>query len=404
MGDQVTLALVGIGGYGNRYVSAVLDAPTSNDIRLIAVVDPNPATCKRLGELRQRNMPLYPSMDALYAEHRPDVVIISTPLHLHAEQTCLALSRGSHVLCEKPLCVTPQQGCEMLQARERAHKTVAIGYQWSFSQAIQSLKADVLAGKLGRPKRLRTLVLWPRDETYYRRNSWAGATRDARGNLVLDSPVNNACAHYLHNMLYVTGGKIDRSAQPQTLLAELYRAHPIDNYDTAALRYVTADGAIGLFIASHAVGARRGPILHYEFENATVEFRDRPGATIVARFADGTIKDYGSPNDDRDEKLWLTVRAARNGAADQPPIPCGIEAAAPHTLCTWAAQESMPEITPFPQPLIQVSGVAGARQTVVRELDQALADCYEQWRLPSELGFGWATPGREVAVPESLCT
>ena len=404
MGDQVTLALVGIGGYGNRYVSAVLDAPTSNDIRLIAGVDPNPATCKRLGELRQRNMPLYPSMDALYAEHRPDVVIISTPLHLHAEQTCLALSRGSHVLCEKPLCVTPQQGCEMLQARERAHKTVAIGYQWSFSQAIQSLKADVLAGKLGRPKRLRTLVLWPRDETYYRRNSWAGATRDARGNLVLDSPVNNACAHYLHNMLYVTGGKIDRSAQPQTLLAELYRAHPIDNYDTAALRYVTADGAIGLFIASHAVGARRGPILHYEFENATVEFRDRPGATIVARFADGTIKDYGSPNDDRDEKLWLTVRAARNGAADQPPIPCGIEAAAPHTLCTWAAQESMPEITPFPQRLIQVSGAAGARQTVVRELDQALMDCYEQWRLPSELGFAWAAPGREVAVPESLCT
>src|SRR5436305_4900038 len=178
MGQQrsVTLALVGIGGYGNRYVSAYLDAADQRpDVRLIAAADPNPTACARLADLQARQIPLYTSMDALYADHRPDVVFISTPLHLHADQTVYALSRGSHVLCEKPLCVTPDQGCEMLRARDRAKKVVAIGYQWSFSAAVQKLKADVIAGTLGRARRLRTIVLWPRDETYYNRNSWAGA-------------------------------------------------------------------------------------------------------------------------------------------------------------------------------------------------------------------------------------
>ena len=119
--------------------------------------------------------------------------------HLHAAAPAraadlAALAHGSHVLCEKPLCVTPADATAMTRARDAAGRQVAIGYQWSFSAAIQRLKADILAGVLGRPKRMRCLVLWPRDETYYGRNRWAGAKRDAHGNLVLDRPVNNACA------------------------------------------------------------------------------------------------------------------------------------------------------------------------------------------------------------------
>src|SRR3954469_15200727 len=136
--QEITVALIGIGGYGNRYVSALLDAANERpDVRLVAAVDPNPSACMRLADLQAAKVPLYISMDALYADQRPNVVFISTPLHLHAIQTCLALSQGSHVLCEKPLCVTPEQGCEMIRARDRAQKVVAIGYQWSYSAAVQ---------------------------------------------------------------------------------------------------------------------------------------------------------------------------------------------------------------------------------------------------------------------------
>jgi predicted dehydrogenase len=282
----------------------------------------------------------------------------------------------------------------MLRCRDQANKHVAIGYQWSFSRAIQNLKADILSGALGRPRRLKSLVLWPRDEAYYARNRWAGAVRDAAGAWILDSPVNNACAHYLHNLLYLAGSQVDRSASLATVTAELYRAHPIANYDTAALRCRTTDDIEILFIASHATANRRGPNFFCEFERGTVEFSDTPGATILARFADGSTKDYGSPGESRDHKLWDTIDAIHRGENSV----CGIEAAAVHTQCAWFAQQSATGITTFPQSLIHITGTSPARKTSVQGLGETLENCYGRWQLPSEIGAAWATAAREIPV------
>ena len=392
----ITLALVGIGGYGNGYVDALLDAPNQDEFRLVGAIDPWPAACMRLDDLQALRVPIYPSLAGFYEEQRAgaDLVIVCTPLHLHAEHTCLALKHGSHVLCEKPLCVTPTQINQMIEARDRAQRHVAIGYQWSFSRAVQQLKGDILAGLLGKPRRLRSLVLWPRDEAYYSRARWAGAKRDSNGNWVLDSPVNNACAHYLHNMFYLQGTQVDRSAQPAKVTAELNRAHVIENYDTAVLRCRMRSGVEVFFAVSHATASTRGPVFQYEFEKATVSWTNEAGAAIVAKFADGSVKNYGSPSEPRDRKLWLTINAIGAGKASV----CGIEAAAAHVQCTWAAQQSVSQIHGFPDSSIKISGERGSRKTWVEGLDDQLEQCFENWKLPTELGLPWASPGREVNV------
>src|SRR5690606_34582742 len=108
------------------------------------------------------------------------------------------------------------------------------------------------SGAFGKPKRLRTIVLWPRSDRYYARG-WAGKLRDQAGNLVMDSVANNATAHYIHNMFYVLGRATDESARPARVTAELYRANRIENYDTAAMRVHTEDGVELLYFGSHAV-------------------------------------------------------------------------------------------------------------------------------------------------------
>ena len=398
---MISLALVGIGGYGNSYVSALLDAPPAEreSFRWTAAIDPSPQSCRRLSDIESRGVRMFRSLDHFYASDRADLVIISTPLQLHARQTCEALSRGSHVLCEKPLCVTPNDAIAMAAARDAAKKQVAIGYQWSFSPAIHRLKSDIAAGLFGRPKRMRCLVLWPRDESYYARNRWAGAKTDPQGNLVLDSPVNNACAHYLHNLFYLLGSKIDRSDQPARVTAELYRAHPIENYDTAAVRCYTAGGVEIMFVVSHATLDRRGPVFSCEFEDATVDFADAGdgGGPMVARFRDGSTRSYGSPNEGKWDKLWTTIRAA----TDNTPPPCGIEAASAHTRCAWAAQQSTPEIVPFGKSIVRMDGPIGARRTWVEGLGETLEGCYQRWRLPSEAGAAWAAPAREISIAQA---
>jgi len=391
MAKPVSIGLVGVGGYAKFYVSALLGKTDPESYRIEGVVDPFATRCTRLDELKAKRIPIYQTMEEFYANHNAELVTIATPIHLHCRQTCQALTNGSNVLCEKPLGARIQEARRMIDARDAADKFVAIGYQWSYSTAVQELKKDIMGGRLGRPIRLKVLVLWPRNESYYARSNWAGKKDDGKGNWILDSPVNNAAAHYLHNMFYVLGERIDRSEAPVRVAAELYRANNITNYDTGVMRCLTDSGAELLYYASHAVENDRGPDFIYEFENASVHYAGR-GSAIEARFADGSTKGYGDPFENVENKLWDSMKAVRGAEA----IVCGPEAASSQTLCMNGMQESVPEIVEFPKDLIRIEGGPGKRLTFVEGLAEVLAECYDQNKLPSELGVPWSQAGREI--------
>jgi predicted dehydrogenase len=386
MSSHITVALVGIGGYGSNYVTAMLDGKKRDDVDLIAAVDPFPAACPRLGDLNALGIPVYPSIEQMFAKHSPNLVVISSPIQLHCGQTVIALEHGCHVLCEKPLCATLEQIDQMIDARDRAKRQVAVGYQLSFAQTFLNLKEDIIRGLLGKPKRLSTIVCWPRGNRYYQRNKWAGRQFTDSGLPVFDSPVNNACAHYLQNMFFILGESLDRSAMPLEVTAELYRANAIENFDTAAIRCTTRDDAEFLFFVSHAVARIRGPVFKWEFEKAVVTFDDINEDGVVAHFTDGTVRQYGTPSRGVD-KLWLAIDAIRSGK----PTHSGIEASSAQTRVMAAAQQS--EIRNFPASLIHEKDGEGDQPLIVVEgLEDVLLHCYHEHKLPRELGVEWAQP------------
>ena len=398
MPDTVRIALVAVGGYGGHYLKALLSPPDGQDIRFVGAVDPVAAARApdAVRQLEDRGIPLYPDLEGFFADHAADLVVIAAPHHVHCPAALAALAHGASVLCEKPVAATVQDARRMADAARRAGKFVAVGFQWSYAAGVQALKRDILAGRLGRPVQLKTLCLWPRDESYYGRNAWAGTKQAPDGAWVLDSPVNNATAHYLHNMLYVLGPTREASATPVDVRAELYRANPITNFDTGTLRIHTDAGAEVLFYSTHACAARIGPVASYRFERGVVHF-DRygsaPAPRFVARFADGTVEAYPSPAGDDLRKLWDCVAAVRTGA----PVACDATAASAHLLCVNGAHDSMPDVTPFPDSLITLRGEPPHRIRAVRGLEDALIQCYDQAILPSEHGdLAWSTPGRTI--------
>jgi len=202
---QTQLVLVGIGGYGEHYVRKLLgnDLP---GVRIAAVVDPMAEKAPHWPELQRAGVPGFDSLPAVLAAGiAADLAVVSTPIALHAEHSCALLAAGVNVLCEKPMAATVADARRMQAVRDTAGKFLEIGYQWSFSPAIQSLKADILAGHFGVPRHFATWVSWPRTNVYYGRNGWAGCKYDPQGRPVFDSPANNATAHYLHNMLFLLG-------------------------------------------------------------------------------------------------------------------------------------------------------------------------------------------------------
>jgi predicted dehydrogenase len=389
---DVSVAMVALGGYGNFYLERLFNDYEAQNFRLVAGIDPNPIGCRWLDRFESHGIPIYPDLDTFYAKGHADLVMIAAPIHLHKPFTLKALSEGSSVLCEKPVTATIQDAMEMAEAEAKHDGFVAVGYQWSYADAMQALKRDIIDGVLGKPLRFTTKVLWPRPLSYYSRNSWAARLKAPDGSWILDSPANNATAHYLHNCFYVLGAARETSARPVDVEAELYRANEIENYDTAAIHTRTEDGVDILFLTSHPVEENIGPTLKYEFEHAVVEFDDR-GATLKAVFRDGRMKDYGDPFADDGRKIWECIDAVRTGAKPA----CGIQAATSHTICVNGAQESPSRIIEFPQSLVRREKYGMETLVYVEGLLEVLQRCYEDGRMPSTYeDVTWAQAARRV--------
>ena len=394
------IALFGIGGYGRIYVAAVLEymrRPVGEPLNLVGVADPAPEACPQFAELVGLGVKIFGSAEELLAATRPELVVISSPIQYHLEHVKLAVSAGCHVLCEKPLCASMEQAEAMECVVNGSDRHVAVGYQWSFSECIQRLKWDILQGAFGRAVALRTLVCWPRGEIYYGRNRWVGRARDEAGREVFDSPVNNAFAHFLHNMLYLLGDSMGESAWPETVTAELYRCNPIEMCDTAVVRSVLEGGVSTQLVVSHATQRARGPVLEYQFEKASLLYDESRPETAVFRaiFHDGEVRDYGAPPSPFDAaKLFLTVRAIRQGQRSI----CGVSAAMPHAAVASGCLRSCEVVGVFAEEFIVTEGPVGNTRRWVKGLDAMLDECFVSGQTPAELKAEWGTAGREVWV------
>lgn len=78
-----------------------------------------------------------------------DALIITTPHHLHAEDTIYALNRGKHVLVEKPMATTLEDCDAMIEAARRSGCTLALGFQQRYRNNNREACRLVQEGALG---------------------------------------------------------------------------------------------------------------------------------------------------------------------------------------------------------------------------------------------------------------
>ena len=368
--------LVGVGGYGQVYAQELLQA-RDNGITVEGIVEVCMDRCPLKAEIEAANIPIYATMEAFYAEHKADLAVISTPTFLHCTQSIQALRQGSYVLCEKPAASLIEEAKQMQLAQQTAGKFIAIGFQWAFHEGIQQLKQDILAGKLGKPISLKTFVSWPRSKAYFARGGGWGGRIAMNGNLILDSIISNACAHYMQNMLFVLGNEMNRSAMLASVEAECARANTIENFDVCVLRCRTADGVMVYFSGTHAGQENHDPEFEYTFQNAVVRYQSGKDPQIVATFSDGTQKKYGDPTTNAEKKLWDVVQCIKNGTT---PV-CTVETAMPHTALVNTLYHKA-AITDVPQHLLRDNG----ERVFVEGLYPLMEKAYGQCAMLSELG------------------
>src|SRR5688500_14823920 len=246
----IRFGLAGLGGYAGYVCDRILaDARAERPAAtLVAVAEPAPERFHtRVEELRASGVTVLRHFHDLLAQPI-DAVWLPLPIDLHLPFTEQALAAGKAVMCEKPAAGSVDDVDRMIAARDRSGLPVAIGFQDLYQPSVTVLKQRLLAGEFGRPLSARVIGSWPRSERYFTRNDWAGRLQ-RNGRWVLDSPANNALAHFLHLALFLLGDRPAASAKTSSVSAELYRANRIENYDTCSMRFTLASSGTPLLIA-----------------------------------------------------------------------------------------------------------------------------------------------------------
>jgi predicted dehydrogenase len=282
------IALIGVSGYGTIYHQLLRTAAKEHRVRFVAAVIINPAqVADAVAELQAGGTTIYASAEEFFAREsgKIDLCMIPTGIQWHARLTIAALHAGMNVLVEKPLAGSLADTAAMRQAEVATGRWVAVGFQDVYANEARRLKERILSGAIGRLQEIRMIGLWPRPRAYFARNHWAGRI-EADGAAVLDSPLNNAFAHFVNLGLFFAGPSADTSASVRIDSAELLRAHPIEMFDTAVIRGVSPEGVRFWLGFSHATRETRQPEIHLEGDTGSAEWQHEGDCEIVS--ADGS--------------------------------------------------------------------------------------------------------------------
>lgn len=308
--SPLRVGIIGMGGYAGRHHEALIALEAAGDGRLVATCDPGHAkfaTQRANWKLDSRGVAVGDDYRRMLEEFgdRLDVLTVPTPIPLHAEMHRAGVERGLAVYLEKPPTLDPRELETMIETDRAARVPTLVGFNFIGEPERQALKRRLLAGEFGALRTASLLGLWPRPNTYYERNNWAGRLVGDDGRLILDSCVGNALSHHVHNLLHWAGvNGQDNWAAPTAVRARLLRAHAIQGADTFFLETATDQGVTLRIALSHACdGPHRHretlvcerAIIHYVTnDRAEVRWNDGRVETILLSRGDAQVHGYGT--------------------------------------------------------------------------------------------------------------
>lgn len=382
--NPVKFAVVGLGGYGKSHLDSASDIEAQGLGILDAVVCIDPENHpEKIADYKQRGVRVFNTLDDLIQAGGVDVITLPIGIHDHVRLSIVCMEAGFNVIVEKPLTGAIQDANRLIDVRDKTGKTIVIGYQHLYSQTIQGLKKRVLNGRLGPIKMARLKASWPRGSQYYSRNPWAGSQK--RDDVwTLDSPINNALAHYLTNIFYLCGTSLESACDITSVQAELYRAWDIENLDTACLRVQTDTQATALIAMSHVGESQFGPIMDLECENGTAHWA--VGSCEIT-YTDGNSESI----DDNDARMrtlpWVNIV---NALQKDKPIISSLEVGRSQTLCINGAHESCPNVHNIPEDVVKTVMQKEQKFLVVDDLVNLLHRSADENKLFSEMNVPWA--------------
>lgn len=256
------------------------------------------------GGAEELNIPrAYRSFEEAVCDPEIQAVHLCTPNHLHYPQAKQAIEAGKHVLCEKPLAMSPLESGELAQLAQAKGVITAVNYNLRFYPICQETRARIAAGDLGNPYLIQGGYL---QDWLFLKTDWNWRLQPEQGGHL--RVVGDIGTHWMDLITYLTGLKITEvmasaetvhptrmqpAGEVETFAGKIapndsQQETPIHTEDAAILQYRFNNGALGSAVFSQ-VSAGRKNYLWFEINGSKSSLRwdqENPNALWVGHRED----------------------------------------------------------------------------------------------------------------------
>lgn len=235
----VRFGIIGMGNMGTSHAKSFL-AGKVRGMRITAVADIIPEKLLWAKE----NLPwakAYSSAEELIGSGEVDALIICTPHYSHPELVIKALSKGIHVVSEKPAGVYTRQVREMNEFAEKQDKTFAMMFNQRTNCVYRKIKEIVDSKEYGEIRRVNWIITdWYRTQAYYNSGGWRATWVGEGGGVLL-----NQSPHQLDLWQWICG-------MPTKVRAFCHEGkwHDVEIEDDVTIYAEYENGATGVFVTS----------------------------------------------------------------------------------------------------------------------------------------------------------
>jgi predicted dehydrogenase len=187
-------------------------------------------------------------------DDRVDLITVATPNSTHYEITKAYLEAGFHVLCEKPMTMTVEEGQEIVKIAQKTGNICAVNYGYSGYSLVRHMRAMVARGDIGKVRLVNA-------EFAHGHHADAADADNPRVRWRYDPAQAGVSAqfadcgiHAMHMASFVTGQEVTKLSADTVSCIEMRTLE-----DDAMVNFRMDDGAVGrLWTSSIAIGRQHG--------------------------------------------------------------------------------------------------------------------------------------------------
>ncbi len=233
-GQKLRFGIIGPGSIAHLHSKAITQAGAE----LVAVYGRDEEKSKEFS--LQYGIQAFTDLEAFLSCNDIDAITIATASGTHLEIGAQAARQGKHILCEKPLEVTPQRADELIKVCAENNVRLGVFFQARFDECTRLAKEAIMSGRLGKILLASCQMRWYRSQEYYDSAAWRGSWALDGGGCLMNQGI-----HTIDLLLYLVGNPTIVSALQGPVT---HKRIEVEDNLCAVVRF--QNGAIGTIEAS----------------------------------------------------------------------------------------------------------------------------------------------------------